>query len=134
MMQIKLFEIIISSALFGIIWVIQILQYPGFLDLNRDTFKLSMKHHQDRISFVVIPLMLSELFITGWLIFTDYSTTHLLVFLIVLGIWGSTFTLQVPLHEKLLKEVFHEERIKKLVKTNWIRTFLWTAKLAVILI
>jgi hypothetical protein len=134
MLQIQFFELITSSALLGIIWLVQLVQYPSFLDLNQDTFKISMKHHQDRISIVVVPLMLSELFIAGWFIFTDYSTTRLLVLMIVLLIWVSTFTLQVPLHEKLLKEGFHEERIRKLVKTNWIRTFLWTTKLVLILI
>jgi formate hydrogenlyase subunit 4 len=129
----KIFELLVSSAIFGIIWLVQLLQYPGFLYVDRKNFKQAMTHHQDRISIVILPLMLSELFLGVWLVFNSYSVAHLITLILILLIWVLTFTVQVPIHKNFLKEGFNEERIKYLVKSNWSRTILWTIKLLIIL-
>ncbi|MEM9735245.1 MAG: hypothetical protein AAF908_01395, partial [Pseudomonadota bacterium] len=47
---------------------------------------------------------------------------------VLLGlVWASTFFVQVPLHGKL--ERGHDATlVRRLVMTNWLRTFLWTAR------
>ena len=42
-------------------------------------------------------------------------------------IWGSTAFLQVPAHRQL-ERAFAELVHRRLVRTNWIRTSLWTAR------
>ena len=42
-------------------------------------------------------------------------------------IWLSTFLLQVPAHQKLTSG-FDERIHRRLVATNWLRTFAWTAR------
>jgi hypothetical protein len=47
------------------------------------------------------------------------------------GVWASTFLLQVPCHDRLSRG-WDEGVHARLVQTNWIRTVLWTARLAVV--
>jgi hypothetical protein len=42
-------------------------------------------------------------------------------------IWGSTLALQVPQHRRL-ERGFDAAAHRRLVRTNWIRTFAWTAR------
>lgn len=44
-----------------------------------------------------------------------------------LGVWASTFFIQVPLHGQLLGQG-DQYIIQRLVASNWIRTALWTTK------
>jgi hypothetical protein len=48
-------------------------------------------------------------------------------------IWGSTFFLQVPIHKKL-SENFSESLVRRLVRGNFYRSFLWSARSAALLI
>ncbi len=132
MINLDYLTLFISAALFGIIWLVQILHYPSFMFLDHLTFKTAMKHHQDRISWVIVPLMLTELLLAVMAVVRDVSTYNVTILNIVIMIWLVTFTIQVPLHSKLLLEGFNEKRIHRLVRTNWIRTLLWTIKLFVI--
>ena len=117
-------EVIISTGLLVLIWIIQILHYPSFLFVDRTRFSLFEQFHTKRISYIVLPLMIAEL---GLVIFHFRP----IVFGIVSLIWLSTFFLQVPCHEKL-KRGFDEKVIRKLILTNWIRTILWTIKFLVL--
>ena len=117
-------EVIISTALLVLIWIIQILHYPSFLFVDQTRFSHFEQFHTKRITYIVLPLMIAEL---GLVIFHFRP----LVFGIVSLIWLSTFFLQVPCHEKL-KRGFDEKVIRKLILTNWIRTLLWTIKFLVL--
>jgi hypothetical protein len=51
---------------------------------------------------------------------------------IIVLIWCSTFFIQVPIHT-ILSSGKDKKMIEKLVKTNWIRTFLWTIRMLLII-
>jgi hypothetical protein len=76
--------------------------------------------------------MFLELFITGWSFYQVQNFYTTSCFIMVIGIWLSTFALQVPAHEKLILKK-DDQQIQKLVKTNWIRTILWSLKLVILL-
>jgi len=42
-------------------------------------------------------------------------------------VWASTFTIQVPLHARL-STGFDENVWRRLVNTNWVRTIAWTGR------
>ncbi len=132
--DLKNIELIIAGSMFGVIWLVQLVIYPSFLHLEKNSFRLAMKHHQNKISYVVIPLMLVEIFVALILVITTPQTLQVLTLIIVLSIWIVTFTQQVPHHHKLLFDGFDERRIKNLVASNWTRTGLWTVKLIVVLV
>ena len=122
----------ISCALFGVIWIIQLVHYPSFKSYEINTFSLSMRSHQDRISWVVIPLMLAELMVAAYLAYTAPSLPNQTIVGIVICIWFCTFTIQVPLHRELLLNGKNSLHLRHLVISNWIRTALWTLKLFIV--
>lgn len=122
-------NIFCSFALFGLIWCVQLVHYPFFLRADKINFIDHIEFHKYRISIIVVPLMTIELATSGILTFQaqQYTGWNLFGFIIVILIWLVTFFVQVPLHNQLSKG-YDESKIQKLIKTNWIRTFLWSAK------
>ena len=118
----------VTFALFGLIWTIQLVHYPSFHFINENEFSKFEKFHSTKISWVVAPLMIAELFLSiAFLYLTEFSPLYSFLFLVVLFIWISTFTLSVPCHKKLSLGK-DSKTIDQLVKTNWIRTILWSLK------
>lgn len=116
----------VSWALFGLIWTIQLVHYPTFRYVP--DFTEFHPHHTGSITLIVMPLMLLELGLAFWLAWeAQWSWTYLVPLLMVLLIWGLTFFWAIPLHEGLAK-VRDDLKIEELIRANWPRTFLWTAK------
>ena len=120
--------IIINSILVGVILMTQILSYPLLLKLNKSDFYDYYNSYTKRISFIVIPLMIFEVFLSIILntILNDFY--FFISNILLLIIWGSTFLIQVPIHNKLSSNHSYS-LINKLIFTNWIRTIAWIFKL-----
>jgi hypothetical protein len=120
-----------TLAMTGLIWFVQIVHYPLFASIDRESFSRYHPAHTSRTGFVVIPFMLLEA-ATALLIVALPGTgvprvqagTGLGLLAVV---WGSTFLLQVPLHRRL-GSGFDAAAIRRLVGTNWVRTITWTAR------
>ena len=92
----------ISWGLLILIWLVQLIIYPGFHRITREAFAAYHGWYVIRISSVVLPLMLAELILTvGWIRSDDYSLVSVLTGVLVLIVWFSTFVLQVPIHNQL---------------------------------
>lgn len=115
----------------GLIWFVQIVHYPMFADVGREVFARYAAIHQRATGFVVIPVMLVELATAGWLLAAFRNDVGSALAwagaVMVVLIWLSTFTLQVPMHRKL-SGGFDAQAWRFLVRTNWLRTVLWTAR------
>ncbi len=124
--QLFIGQMMISMGLLTLIWIIQILHYPIFKYIDDELFPQAMEMHQKKISFVVVPMMILEAILSTMMAFIG-SYMDIIILMLVIGIWTCTFLIQVPLHKKLLlkKNYLH---IDHLVRTNWIRTFLWSIK------
>ncbi|MCG2589367.1 hypothetical protein [Rhodohalobacter sulfatireducens] len=122
-------NIFCSFALFGLIWCVQLVHYPFFLRADKINFIDHIDFHKLRISIVVVPLMTIELATSGILAFTSaqFAGWNMFGFAVVTLIWLVTFFVQVPLHNQL-SDGYDESTVQKLIKTNWIRTALWSAK------
>ena len=125
------FQLLITFGLVILIWVIQILHYPSFIFYKEQNFSSAMKFHQLRITLITLPLMITELALSAFIFYKSQNIFSTFSLILVGLIWISTFFIQVPLHEKLLKKM-EPIIISRLVKTNWIRTVLWTLKLIVL--
>jgi hypothetical protein len=117
--------------LVGLCWVVQRIQYPLMAKVGADRFVQFESAHVERIGPIVAPVMVIELG-TGailWLAGGEpFLKAPFVASLVLLGsIWGSTFLLQVPLHERL-KRGFEPGTHAALVRTNWIRTLAWSAR------
>ena len=120
--------IIINSILVGVILMTQILSYPLLLKLSKSDFYDYYNSYTKRISFIVIPLMIFE-FLLSIILNTILNNFYLFASnILLLVIWGSTFFIQVPIHNKLSFNHSYS-LINKLIFTNWIRTIAWISKL-----
>lgn len=127
------YNLAISAALLTLILVIQLVHYPSFHHYDEATFSQAMREHQDRITWVVMPLMLSELALSGLLIYHTPSALTWLSAGLVGFIWMVTFLVQVPLHAKLITGK-DKRAIASLVSGNWLRTGAWALKCVVALL
>ena len=119
-----------TCALVGLIWMVQVVQYPLFSRIG-DEFTSYHAGHATRISVVVIPLMFGEAITAVWLVVTPPAglapASTWLGLALVGVIWLSTFVLQVPAH-RILSRGFDRQAHRLLVVSNWIRTVAWTAR------
>lgn len=113
----------------GLIWTIQLVHYPGFAFVEDSTFVKFSQFHSKRISFIVVPVMLTELLSALMLWFRDGENHSFWLwnFVGVLLIWLATFTLSVPCHT-LMSKGKDLQVIQRLVQTNWPRTLIWTLR------
>lgn len=124
----EILHLVVTSILVGIIWIIQMVHYPSFRFVSRENFDPFHRHHTSSITPIVAPAMVIELSLVIYICYREFSIINLTQLTFVLIVWISTFLIQVPIHNKLA-EVFSQELVEKLIKTNWVRTILWTAKL-----
>ncbi|MDG2188051.1 MAG: hypothetical protein P8K67_00190 [Candidatus Marinimicrobia bacterium] len=126
-------NVISAFLLTGVIWTIQIVHYPSFHYIDKLSFINFHHFHERRISIIVMPLMLIELTTSTALYINNMSSiVFALNLLIVVLIWCSTFFIQVPIHS-ILSQKKDKKLIEKLVNTNWIRTFLWSMRMLLII-
>jgi len=129
-----LFEAIFDIHLFftlfmaGVIWFVQLVHYPLFKQVAPNNFVHYEQVHTQKTGVLVAPAMLIELGTALALVYFSNDVLWLwLNLILLLIIWGSTFFIQVPLHGKLSQQ--HDPKsINSLIKSNWIRTILWTIR------
>ena len=123
-------HLIFTSIMTGVIWVIQIVHYPSFHFIEKELYTAFQKFHMNKISIIVIPIMLAEL-ITGMMLFLDKSSKSpflIISFVILVLIWLITGVFFSKAHNELMKG-YQELVVNQLVVMNWIRTLLWTLRL-----
>ena len=123
-------HLIFTSIMTGVIWVIQIVHYPSFHFIEKELYTAFQKFHMNKISIIVIPIMLAEL-ITGMMLFLDKSSKSpfLTISIIILVlIWLITGVFFTKAHNELIAG-YQELVVNQLVAMNWIRTLLWTLRL-----
>ena len=122
--------------LVGLNWLVQWVHYPLFAGVGEKEFAAYERAHVARITPVVAPAMLIEAKTALVLaLFPPAAIAPLLSWLglaAVVAIWLSTFLLQVPQHEEL-RSGFDARSHDRLVRTNWIRTILWSLRGALVL-
>ena len=114
-----------------VVWLAQVIMYPSLAHIERDAFVSWHRKYSSRIAFFVIPLLCGQAIIVGILVYDDASLTNVLSAALIAACWASTFGLSVPCHARLQRAGKDLQVIRKLVRTNLIRTMLWTAVLLI---
>ncbi len=121
----------VTCYMCGVIWFVQLVHYPLFAGVGREGFIAYQTQHVRRTGWVVGPPMLLEgtsalalcilapAGIDGSLLWVGFGLLTI--------VWLSTFFWQVPCHNVLLVG-FDEERHAWLVRSNWLRTVLWSVR------
>ena len=127
----------VAAAAFmtGVIWLVQLVHYPLMAGWPHDRFGEWESLHRRAIGPVVVPAMLAEGVAAGLLLvwpprrgprWPAWAAAGLLIL-----VWGSTFLVQVPCHERL-SAGWDAAVHSRLVAGNWIRTLAWTGRLALL--
>lgn len=120
-----------TSSMVGVIWLVQLVQYPMLATFSPLAPGAAAVDHQRRISWVVGPLMATE-GVTALILLFDRpatmapSTAWIAAVLLAVAL-GSTVLVQVPLHRRLAEG--HDRRTaERLIATNWVRTVAWSLR------
>ena len=126
-------HLIATSVMVGVIWVIQLVHYPSFHFIELKQYTTFQRFHMSRISYVVIPAMLTELFTLILIIISmdQIDTLVLASAILLIFIWLMTAVFFSGVHQKLTLG-YDQTVVDKLVKLNWGRTLLWTLRLLLI--
>ena len=126
-------HLIATSVMVGVIWVIQLVHYPTFHFVELKQYTTFQRFHMARISNVVIPAMLTELFTLILIVISMDQIDNLVLSsaILLIFIWLMTAVFFSGVHQKLTLG-YDQTVVDKLVKLNWGRTLLWTLRLLLI--
>ena len=126
-------HLIATSVMVGVIWVVQLVHYPSFHFVELKQYTAFQRFHMSRISYVVIPAMLTELFTLILIVISMDKIDTLVVVsaILLIFIWLMTAVFFSGVHQKLTLG-YDQTVVDKLVKLNWGRTLLWTMRLLLI--
>lgn len=120
-------QLVIAAVMTGIIWQVQLLTYPQFLKVPATDFPDYHQSHTERMAWVVGLPMLAEFALASLAAWQLRSGISYVGLGLVIAIWGVTALVQIPLHNRLARG--HDlSSIRTLIGTNWLRTFLWSAR------
>ena len=126
-------HLIATSVMVGVIWTIQLVHYPSFHFIELKQYTTFQRFHMSRISYVVIPAMLTELFTLILIVISIDQIDNLVLAsaILLIFIWLMTAVFFSGVHQKLTLG-YDQTVVDKLVKLNWGRTLLWTLRLLLI--
>lgn len=115
----------------GLIWTIQSVHYPLFVRVDAADLAGYENEHTTRMGrLLAIPAGL-EVLTGAVLVWTRPDGVGLWLVLVagalLVATWTTTVLVQVPLHRRLSDQP-DTSLVVKLVRGNWIRTGLWTAR------
>jgi hypothetical protein len=124
-------QVACTWAMTGIIWFVQLVQYPSFAQVDVASFGVFHKHHSAAISVIVAPLMILEALSAVaflWAPLRVQSSWEIwLGIALVAVVWASTILIKITAHTPQ-GSGFDEESGRKLVSSNWVRTAAWSAR------
>jgi len=131
--MILILHFIATVFMTGVIWIVQVVTYPQLRNVPSSDFIPYEKAHMQRISMIVGPVMLLEIFTAIYLLIKGGIAEPLRnPFYISIGlgiiIALSTALMQAPIHGRLAVEGKVEKKIKKLIISNWVRTISWSGR------
>lgn len=119
-------RLLLDFGLFILIWLVQLVIYPGFKFYSPSNLAVWHKIYTGRIALVVMPLMVGQIGVAGYQVYEQQNAYTFGSFIIIAGLWLLTFLIFVPLHNSITKDPSDKKAIKDLVEKNWWRTVLWT--------
>lgn len=125
-MDLQIIRLLLDFGLMVLIWVVQLVIYPGLCYYKNEDLGNWHKIYTGRIGLIVGPLMIAQLFVATLQLWETMNFYTLGSILIILITWMLTFLIFVPLHNSIKPDESCEEITSNLVKKNWWRTFLWT--------
>ena len=118
--------LVVDFGLLILIWLVQLVIYPGFTFYATEDLKVWHQKYTSAVTIVVFPLMVSQLVLSLYSLISAADTFHLVHILLVLTAWAHTFIIAAPLHQKIERSDDPKEVAKSLVSKNKWRVLIWT--------
>ncbi len=118
------------------LWFVQLLHYPLLAQIPAASIPACMASNLRRTTVILGPVMLLEMLAACWLALSPPPTVSTAAtwagLSLLAAAWLSTALIQLPIHRRLALR--HDPAdLRKLLQTNWLRTFLWSARAALAL-
>jgi hypothetical protein len=131
-------NLITSLMMAGIVWFMQVVQFPLFTTVRPRNFLGYGTHFKFLTAYIMAPMFLLEAIGALGLAIKFYGHHNGLLIgnLVLFAIaWGATLLYTLPIQNKLT-ERYVPARIRSLIHYNWVRTLAWSGKgaLAVLLV
>ena len=123
--------LVIDFAMFVVIWLVQLIVYPVFHQVETSGFVAWHRGYCNKICLFVLPLTFAQLIEAASASFFVGNTLAWVKLCTVLIAWSVTFLASAPCHRKLAVGGKDSTVIRRLIFTNWIRTFLCSIVLIV---
>lgn len=124
-------HVVVTCVMAGIMWFVQIVYYPNLAAVGRDAFVSYQREHVRRVTAIAWTMLFLELISGIALVCVPHAGwvwgSLIANVLLLLGIWWSTFFVQVPLHHTL-EQGWDEAAHRRLLRTNWFRTVVYTLR------
>jgi hypothetical protein len=121
---------LLNLAMAVVIWMVQIIVYPGLAALDEPRLRAWHPRYSRRIAYFVVPLMTGKAALVGLAVLRDGGAAALAMAAMEILCWAATFALAVPQHRRIAAGREPLAAARRLVTVNWPRTALWTAVLA----
>lgn len=125
-MNLEIAKLLLDFGLMILIWLVQLIIYPGFSYYQKNNLIQWHKQYTQRLAYIVMPLMVGQLCLSVIGIFNKFSVLKAIDLVLIITVWLSTFLQFVPLHYKISSNLINDKDLKHLVLRNWLRTILWT--------
>lgn len=129
--QLVVWHAVPTLFLCGLIWFVQVVHYALYPAVGAAQFVAYERAHCRRITPLVLPAMLSEAVLAGWLLVAAPAGTPRALAIagacLLAAIWAATLLLQVPCHARL-EQAADVAAMRRLVRSNWLRTGAWTLR------
>ncbi|NAS32535.1 hypothetical protein GTQ40_16255 [Flavobacteriaceae bacterium R38] len=125
-MTVTVIRLLVDFGLLILIWMIQLVVYPGFSYYSRKWLIIWHRKYTALIGYIVGPLMLAQLGFYSYQLINSITLLHVISLSMVGIIWLITFLQFVPAHKNISKGRIRGNILKSLVYKNWSRTILWT--------
>jgi hypothetical protein len=130
--HLAMLHVIVTAALAGLIWTVQLAIYPQFGAIGRDDFAAYHRRYVRGITGLVAVLMGLEVVTAALLFGQGVRGAWFVGSLVPIAmIWAITFAVELPLQRRL-GQGYDAEAHRQLVWTNWARTLAWTARTAMV--
>jgi len=114
-----------DACMVGVILSVQLVVYPGFSYYTESGLDQWHRRYTKNISLLVVPLMTGQLLGGFYWVITRPGLASSVYVILTCLLWGITFRVFVPLHNRIGRGVADRADLDQLVSKNWIRTLLW---------
>ncbi|GAA0871137.1 hypothetical protein GCM10009117_02820 [Gangjinia marincola] len=125
MYHVHQYSLLLDFGLVVLIWIVQLIIYPGFTFYAKENLARWHKVYTPRITYIVLPLMVGQAAMAVYFLSQSLDSFTLSYTGLIILVWLNTFLQAVPLHTKIQHSTHGLPFANKLVTINWSRTILW---------